>query len=306
MKSVLASLFVCVLLAFPVAAQDIGTLTLLEGPLHVIRGTVVLKGVEGMRMRQGDIVETSGSGLTQMEFHGGPIVAIGPSSRLYLFRYAAGSSGGKDAPGVQFVLLSGWLKAETSSRPGACRYESPLLAAATRDGTFVLNADGTAADIYVESGSGNICEVSAAGGCQYPSNAKSGQFYSRVAGKKITTSPHPSSAFVASMPPPFRDTFPSRLSHFTRKPPEPKVDHQVTYAEIGPWLSIPTAWRRGFVPRFQPRLQDAEFRKELAAHLREHPEWDPVLFPEKYRPKTMPATANNPQSSQEDEGGPPK
>jgi hypothetical protein len=51
------------------------------------------------------------------------------------------------------------------------------------------------------------------------------------------------------------------------------------------------------VPRFEPRLNDASFRKELAAHMNDHPEWDPVLYPEKYESKT-PAQANGRAGSQ--------
>jgi len=53
-------------------------------------------------------------------------------------------------------------------------------------------------------------------------------------------------------------------------------------------------WRRGFVERFQPRLKDAEFRRELDGHIRDYPEWDPVLHPEKYEQKT-PAAAGSDQ-----------
>ena len=39
------------------------------------------------------------------------------------------------------------------------------------------------------------------------------------------------------------------------------------------------------MPRFRPRLADPAFRSELIANLKYHPEWDPILFPEKYKPK---------------------
>ena len=66
-----------------------------------------------------------------------------------------------------------------------------------------------------------------------------------------------------------------------------------TYSEIQSWLTIGQAWRKGFVERFQPRLKDAEFRKALEAHLKDHPEWNPVLHPENH-PKTAPAAADDP------------
>jgi hypothetical protein len=90
------------------------------------------------------------------------------------------------------------------------------------------------------------------------------------------------------MPVSFRDFLPSRLSKFEgRKAPEPKSDHDVSYAEIERWLTISPAWRRGFVERFKPRLQDTAFREAIASHITALPEWEPVLHPDH---KTGPAT----------------
>ena len=40
--------------------------------------------------------------------------------------------------------------------------------------------------------------------------------------------------------------------------------------------------------RFIPKAHDPAFRQALVANLRSHPEWDPILFPEKYKPKPPP------------------
>jgi hypothetical protein len=37
-----------------------------------------------------------------------------------------------------------------------------------------------------------------------------------------------------------------------------------------------------------PKARDPAFRSALIANLRSHPEWDPILFPEKYKPKPPP------------------
>ena len=96
------------LLSFPVAAQEIGRLTLVEGSLEVIRGTAVLRGAEGMRVRQGDILQSSDPAFVQIEFKGGPITVLGASSRLFLY----GDAGTR---GSELVLLSGWLKGQTGA-----------------------------------------------------------------------------------------------------------------------------------------------------------------------------------------------
>ncbi|HKW82216.1 MAG TPA: hypothetical protein VJN68_00570, partial [Burkholderiaceae bacterium] len=45
------------------------------------------------------------------------------------------------------------------------------------------------------------------------------------------------------------------------------------------------ALRPAFLARWRPLASQAEFRKGLVAGLRNHPEWDRTLFPEKYLPK---------------------
>jgi hypothetical protein len=90
------------------------------------------------------------------------------------------------------------------------------------------------------------------------------------------------------MPVSFRDVLPPRLPRFAgKKAPEPKHDHDVSYAEVERWLALAPAWRRGFVERFKPRLGDSSFRQSIEDHLAALPEWDPILPPEKY--KTEPA-----------------
>ena len=77
MNRVLSLLAVFLVLTLSATAQEIGTVTLVEGPLRMIRGATVLQGVEGVRLRLGDIIESSNTGFAQLEFTGGAIVALG-------------------------------------------------------------------------------------------------------------------------------------------------------------------------------------------------------------------------------------
>jgi hypothetical protein len=285
-------LFLLWLLSPTLPAQEIATLTLVEGPLRLIRGTMLLQGTEGIRLRAGDILESASGGFVQIEFTGGTVAALGPSTRMFL-RAASEHKGGELS---QLILLSGWLKGETGANAGAYCYGNPQLAATTRGGTVVMHAAGDAADIFVESGSAVIAKVSSQGQLAPTGEEKGGTFVSRRAGKGILTNPRPDSAFIDSMPRPFRDTLPSRLARFP-KAVTPKRDHEVNYSDIQAWLTMPANWRKGFVERFQPRLHDAEFRKDVQAHLKDHPEWDAALHPEN-RPKTAPAAAADSDAAQ--------
>jgi len=283
------ALAVLSLIPLPAVAQGIGTVTLIDGSLGVVRDTTVLQGAEGMSLRQGDIIESSEKGFVQLEFVGGAIVALGPSSRMYIFRHGPGGKAGSDTTRAELVLLSGWMKGESNPASGSYRYESPMLAGTTGSGTIVFHSDANGCDLFVESGSAAISEVSSEGNLRPPTTGKAGQFFSRPVGKSMLNSSRPTAAFVGSMPPPFRDTLPSRLARFAGKPVEPKVEHRVSYLEIESWLTMPAAWRRGFVDRFEPRLKDPEFRKQLETHLAKYPEWGPILHPQEHPPQNPPA-----------------
>lgn len=294
MNCVHTVLVLFLILPLPAGAQEIGTLTLVEGPLRVIRGTTVLQGAEGVRVFPGDMIESSDSGFVQVEFAGGTIIVLGGSTRVLLFSHDRGRSLGNPGNSAGLFLLSGWLKGQSGARAGAHSYDSPLLAASTQDGTLVLHSAGASVEMFVEYGSARVSEVSPDGIRRDPRVTKAGQFSSRLAGKDITVYPRPSSTFVEAMPRQFRDSFPSRMSRFAEKPPQPKRDHEVTYFEIQPWLTIGQTWRKGFVKRFQSRLKDPKFHKAVESHLKDHPEWGPLIFPEAYPPKTASTAAGNP------------
>jgi hypothetical protein len=264
------ALLVFLLWLLPTAAraEELGTFTMLEGSVRVIRGTAVLRAVEGMRFENGDIVETGSPAFVQAEFAAGTIAAIGPSTRVWVHK-----SG-------EMMLMSGWLKGESGQGGGGYRYVSPLLTASSKSGAVILHAAPGLAELFVESGTANV----EGGEGSHVIAAKSGQFLTHHASKTVAVNPRPDAAFVDGMPRPFRDTLPSRLPHFAgKKPAEPRHDHDVTYAEIEPWMKFGRSWRRSLEERFQPRLKDAEFRKEVEQHISDYPEWDRVLHPEKYQ-----------------------
>jgi hypothetical protein len=255
-------------------AQEVGTLTLLKDtPLHVIRGVSMLQGVEGMRIHSGDILETgpAPTAQAQLEFAGGAIVELGPSTQL-LVSSASAASG-------QMTLASGWLKGETTS--GVYSYSSSLVAASSKGGNILVHAAGDSADVFVERGNASV-----SGGAAPIPSAPGKIFFSRKGGKPLVPADRPSGDFIGAMPFCFRDALPPRLPAFAgKKPPTPKVDHDVTYAEIERWLTSPSS-RKAFAARFRPRLQDPAFRQAIEAHQSTLPDWQPYLHPESSGPAT--------------------
>jgi hypothetical protein len=275
-RLVLALLLIA--LPHPPRGQGVGRVTLLEGSLQVIRGTTVFQGVEGMNVKQGDIIESSEVAFVQLEFVGGAVVALGPSSRLYILPQAAGGSSERTVA-MDMVVLNGWLKHEAAGDKGSYRYRTPELAVTTNAGTVVFRSGPNAADIFVESGSASIAEVSQNGNLGATVPAKVGQFFSRLKGAGVTNLERPSASFLDSMPKQFRDTLPPRQARLPEKAVEPKAEHPVSYAEIEHWLMAPSSWRRGLAERFAPRLADPDFRRQIELHERDLPDWGPVLHP---------------------------
>lgn len=279
LRRIFALSFFLVSMSALAQAQEIGTVTLLrDSPLHLIRGYSMFQGAEGMKLRQGDILET-GSAPTaqaQLEFSGGAVVELGPSSQVYILSQSGGTA--------DIVLLSGWLKGETTA--GSYRYSSSLASATTKGGNVLLHAVADNADIFVEHGN---AAVSGGSGAAIPS-APGKIFFTHHAGKPLLPAGRPSEAFIGAMPICFRDELPSRMDKFVnKKPAMPKNDHDVTYADVERWLTSSPAWRRGFVARFKPRLQDSAFRKAISDHIGTLPEWESALHPEDHTTGSAPA-----------------
>ena len=73
----------------------------------------------------------------------------------------------------------------------------------------------------------------------------------------------------------------------------PKRLGPITYADVQAWIDAEAGLRPLFVTRWKALAQAPDFRKPLAANLRAHPEWDRVLYPEKYLPKTPASAASS-------------
>jgi hypothetical protein len=85
------------------------------------------------------------------------------------------------------------------------------------------------------------------------------------------------------------DNLPSRAARYKDREVAPRPVGNLTYADVEMWLKAPPEIRRQVMPKFISKAHnDAVFRQALVANLRYHFEWDPILFPEKYKPKEPP------------------
>jgi hypothetical protein len=277
----------------PALAQTAGTLTLVEGRVALIRGATQYTAVQGVRLADGDILTVDPKAQAQMEFQDGAILNISQGARVMLTSIA--SERGTRRPS-EIAVLSGWAKfsQKKSAKGTSYRYLTPLVEMTSADATAVLDAGNDFTDIFVESGTARFSEIGKKGTQGAARDAKGGEFIARKGEQAATLGPRPSAEFVKNMPRHFRDDLPVFLDRFKNRRVEPKSEHEVTYAEVEAWLKAGPSIKRNFVKRFEIRSKDAEFRRKLTENLREHPEWDKVLFPEKYEPKDP----NSPKSGQ--------
>jgi hypothetical protein len=268
------------LLAWPwaaAAADPMVVVTLLEGPTTLVRGVLRYALAEGVRLQPGDILEVSDNGLAELEFTDGVALALGPKTRVL----ALSVPRGKPAPG-DFYAVQGTLKLAGAKQSARLRVVTPMFTLQPVEGTVVMALGGKDASVFVEAGEARLTGSGAPGAA--PVRLKSGDFYTGDE-KKGGVAARPAPAFIDALPKAFLDPLPSRIARFGDRQVQPRRLEPVKYAEVETWLKAPREIRRRMPARFQSRAADPAFRAALIENLKFHPEWDPILFPEKYEPK---------------------
>ncbi len=284
LRFVLLKRWALAILACPLvaaAADPAATLTLLEGSATLVRGVTRYALVEGVRFQQGDIIEVGDQGLVQTEFPDGAALAMGSMTRALLLSLPRGA---KQARG-DFYVTQGVLKVARVTKDARLRIITPRLALQPVEGAVVLLLGDAEGSVFVENGEARI---SGAGTALL---LKAGEFYTGKNVQRNSVGSRPTQAFIHALPKPFLDPLPSRMAGVGNRLAQPRQLEVVNYADVETWLKAPHWIRRSMLARFQSRATDPAFRAALVGNLRFHPEWDPVLFPEKYPPKEPEADA---------------
>jgi hypothetical protein len=267
-----------------VAAVDVaGTVTILEGEALITRAASRLRAAEGVRLQVGDIVETGDGTFMQAELVDQTVLQMGPKARIMV--------GGPVRLKAERTLyaLSGWFKLSNARKDGNVRtfeFRSPLIEIGLLPGVVVMQLKTNEATLFAERG--DLKLVERPGGAAV--GVRQGQTYRRTAGARGTLGGTPA-AFVAEMPKAFRDSLPLRADKYREREVQPRAAPDFAYADVEPWLKAETPFRRQFIERWRSKARESAFRSALIANLSSHPEWDPVLFPEKYLPKPAPAAS---------------
>ena len=269
-------IFVTLFSAAAHAATEVGTVTLVDGSAHVLRGATWYKLAPGIRVEEGDIVAAPERAQVQVEFAAGTLANLGGSGALHVAL--------PEAKLPLLVLPSGWLK--LAAKPPGVRMRTPTLDVAVPDAIVVVHAQPATVELFVESGGAKLSAPAVPGADGAARDAKRGEFWTKAAALPPAVRASPPKAFVDAMPRSFADPLPV-LAAKQKGKPELVVDHEITYAEALPWLAGRD--RAAFERRFAVRLKDPAFRKAAEPDIARHPLWDRQLHPEKYAPKPVPA-----------------
>jgi len=271
-----AALLICI--GVPAFGQNVGVLTVAEGGVVLVRGTTTYTAGQGVVVQNGDMLAADPKGQAQIEFDDGAILNL--SRGVHALLLAAQASGD---PGV--ALQSGWVKftRAKAAKGKPYRYVAPLARLSTAGATGVLRIGESASELFVESGAARFVELSKTGAPGTGRDLKGGEFIARREGQPLLVTPRPSADFVKAMPVYFRDDLPAFLPRVRNRNADPRREHEATYDEVEAWLKASLPIRRSLVDRFQSRAKDPQFRSKLVENLAAHPEWDPILFPEKYQ-----------------------
>jgi hypothetical protein len=253
-----------------------GVVSIADGtPFAVIRGDDERMGGRGVTLLPGDMVETGPDAFVVIQMQGGAVIAIGPSTGVYL-----AARGGA----LELLVREGWIKADLRADAKADSSASGVILAGLRLGVrchetvAVLHSSASADEIFDEQGSFEQLEHDKAG-MHVIRDVRAGQLLAKDNRTEAFVQARPSSEFIDEMPKAFRDALPRQGGMFPKKPVEPRWGRKVSYADIQLWLAAPAPWRTGFIARFRGRLKDHAFFTAMDAHLAQHPEWGPILHP---------------------------
>jgi hypothetical protein len=268
------TVLVVLCLAQPAHAQG-AMVGILEGKATLVRHTAKFALAEGVALQNEDIIETAPGGFVQIEFTDGGHIGVGGSTSLML----APRGPGRGPVNPRLYVLQGWLKlSQPADKPLPGDSVTPQFDLTALGGATILSSNPKALALFVESGSATLLERSLV---RPPLQVVANQFVIARLGDKPELAARPTADFLAQMPRPFRDPLPARAAKFRDNPVAPKPLGDVAYDDVVGWLSAEPGLRQPLVTRWRPRLRDKAFRAAMIANLAAHPEWDPLVFPEK-------------------------
>lgn len=271
--------------------------SILDGEATLLRESGRFAVAQGVRLGSGDLVETDAKArLLRLEFADGSLIDLGPATRV-LVAPRLGARATAAAP--HLYVLKGWFKlttpaaaAGTAGPAAAPLVFTPTQALTLTSGQQVVASEAAAFRLFCEAGAVTLQPRIAK--TVTPVKLKTSEFFVQLGADKPVVTPRPTPAFVQSVPRSFLDPLPVRAALFKGREVAPKRLADLGYDEVADWLGAEPLLRSYFVGQWRALARRPDFRAGLAARMRAHPEWDRIVFPEKYLPKPKPAAAMAP------------
>jgi hypothetical protein len=276
----------------PTAAKPTAIVTILEGRASVIRGLSQFEAAEGIRLLADDLVRTGQDTFLRIEYEDGTSLELGPETLLQLNHPARKRA---NRPGL--YLLAGWLKLG-SGKPESARASLASVGMDVVDlaGVVVVRASDASHEVFAEQGTARWIDRSAR--AAEPIALNGGDFLVAEPDMPPRLQGRPAAEFLAALPRPYHDTLPSRYERFKTRVVMPKGQGAFAYADVERWINAEPSIRRQFVVVWHAKAANPAFRAALDRDLPMHPEWDPVLHPERYETQEQPvANPPSPPSS---------
>jgi FecR protein len=274
----------------PPVAKPSAIVTILEGRASVIRGLSQFDAAEGVRLVADDLLRTGEDTFLRIEYEDGTSLELGPQTLLQLNHPAR-----KRANRPALYLLAGWLKLSSARADSTARgsLASPGMDLVDLAGVVVVRSSDAAREVFAEQGSARCIDRSSRAAESIAMN--SGDFVVAEPDAPPKLQGRPAADFLSALPRPYYDTLPSRYERFKTRVVMPKGQGAFAYADVERWINAEPSIRRQFVVLWHAKAANPAFRAALDRDLPMHPEWDPVLHPERYeptQPQPGPAVAN--------------
>jgi hypothetical protein len=279
------------LLAIHLGAQADATAVVgvLQGSAVLVRQSTRFTLAEGVRLADGDIIETGDATYVQIEFGDATITGLGEGTRVILRPTLYGAKS-KAVPGL--YMLEGWVKLRyPPARDAAFVLHTPAFELEGKAGSAVVHLGKSTWEAFAETGA---VRLSSRGGSFGSIDLAKGEAATlRESQDKPQVGPQLPAEFIQAMPRSFREKIPARAALYESRSIQPQALGPVTYDEVSPWLHAESAIRLPLSRQWRGRAADKAFRASVAANLGAHREWERVLYPERFLPKkpALPAAA---------------
>ena len=221
-------------------------ITFAEGAPRLARDKGFYRAGRGVVLRANDMLE-AGAGALQLGA-GGATIALGPASKVFIRN------------GGELVLLGGWLKLRADAKHPFTVVTNTLRLSGAGT-TVTLHVAPEATGLFAESGD-VLVEEPGPGKAGRATKVPHERFAVRAGALPLRLAARPPAAFLAAMPPGFRD---ETVALAAPAPAAPKRERAATFAELAPWLADQPFLRRQLQARFEPPRPPRRLTPDLKA-----------------------------------------